>query len=251
MTRRGRRHRDRRHRLPPERRALGAPCARTRPLVAGVARHVANVRVRSVGTVGGNLAFADPHSDLATLFLVFDARVRPLEPRGRARAAARRLRARPLRNRPARRRDPDGGAPSALAGGRGGRPTEVRRPRAPHARRRRRPDARLRTARPWPTRAWPSAASARDPSASARRRGTRLRGAASPDGSPGARAELGATGAAREAIDAVDRPARLGDYKREMARVLRRPRARASPRAAPWARRRRALSPTLRADRRR
>jgi carbon-monoxide dehydrogenase medium subunit len=46
------------------------------PLVAGVARHVANVRVRSVGTVGGNLAFADPHSDLATVFLVFDAVVR-------------------------------------------------------------------------------------------------------------------------------------------------------------------------------
>ena len=50
---------------------------RTRaPLVAGVARHVANVRVRNVGTVGGNLAFADPHSDLATLFLAFDAVVR-------------------------------------------------------------------------------------------------------------------------------------------------------------------------------
>ena len=44
--------------------------------MADVARHVANVRVRSVGTVGGNLAFADPHSDLATLFLLFDARVR-------------------------------------------------------------------------------------------------------------------------------------------------------------------------------
>src|SRR5438128_1334386 len=42
------------------------------PLVAGVARHVANVRVRNVGTVGGNLAFADPHSDLATLFLALD-----------------------------------------------------------------------------------------------------------------------------------------------------------------------------------
>jgi len=42
------------------------------PLVAGVARHVANVRVRTVGTVGGNLAFADPHSDLATLFLSLD-----------------------------------------------------------------------------------------------------------------------------------------------------------------------------------
>jgi carbon-monoxide dehydrogenase medium subunit len=46
------------------------------PLVGRVARHVANVRVRSVGTVGGNLAFADPHSDLATVFLTFDASVR-------------------------------------------------------------------------------------------------------------------------------------------------------------------------------
>lgn len=45
------------------------------PLVAGVAAHVANVRVRNVGTVGGNLAFADPHSDLATLFLLFDGAV--------------------------------------------------------------------------------------------------------------------------------------------------------------------------------
>ena len=54
-----------------------SPVVRARwPLVAGVAAHVANVRVRNVGTVGGNLAFADPHSDLATLFLVFDATVR-------------------------------------------------------------------------------------------------------------------------------------------------------------------------------
>lgn len=45
------------------------------PLVADVAAHVANVRVRNVGTVGGNLAFADPHSDVSTLFLVFDASV--------------------------------------------------------------------------------------------------------------------------------------------------------------------------------
>lgn len=52
--------------------AIHAGC----PLVAGVARHVANIRVRSVGTVGGNLAFADPHSDLATVFLAFDAVVR-------------------------------------------------------------------------------------------------------------------------------------------------------------------------------
>jgi carbon-monoxide dehydrogenase medium subunit len=55
----------------------GSALVRARcPLVAGVARHVANVRVRSVGTVGGNLAFADPHSDLATVFLLFDAVVR-------------------------------------------------------------------------------------------------------------------------------------------------------------------------------
>jgi len=54
------------------------------PMVAAVARHVANIRVRAVGTVGGNLAFADPHSDLATLFLAFDGVVR-LESRGRRR----------------------------------------------------------------------------------------------------------------------------------------------------------------------
>ena len=53
------------------------------PLVSAVARHVANVRVRNVGTVGGNLAFADPHSDLATLFLTLDATVELVSPRGR------------------------------------------------------------------------------------------------------------------------------------------------------------------------
>jgi len=46
------------------------------PLVAGAIRHVANIRVRNAGTVGGNLAFADPHSDPATLFMAFDASVR-------------------------------------------------------------------------------------------------------------------------------------------------------------------------------
>ncbi|PYM22704.1 MAG: 4-hydroxybenzoyl-CoA reductase [Candidatus Rokuibacteriota bacterium] len=53
------------------------------PVLASVARHVANIRVRNVGTVGGNLAFADPHSDLATLFLALDARVQLASPRGR------------------------------------------------------------------------------------------------------------------------------------------------------------------------
>jgi len=45
------------------------------PVLAGVAAHVANVRVRHVGTVGGNLAFADPHSDLATICLALDGAV--------------------------------------------------------------------------------------------------------------------------------------------------------------------------------
>jgi carbon-monoxide dehydrogenase medium subunit len=53
------------------------------PLLSDVARHIANVRVRNVGTVGGNLAFADPHSDLATLLLAMDGRVELVSPRGR------------------------------------------------------------------------------------------------------------------------------------------------------------------------
>lgn len=53
------------------------------PVLSEVARHIANVRVRNVGTVGGNLAFADPHSDLATLCLALDGRVELVSPRGR------------------------------------------------------------------------------------------------------------------------------------------------------------------------
>jgi len=45
------------------------------PLIARMESKVANVRVRNVGTLGGNLAFAEPHSDPATLFLVYEAEV--------------------------------------------------------------------------------------------------------------------------------------------------------------------------------
>lgn len=38
------------------------------PALSAMLAHVANVRVRSVGTLGGNLCFADPHSDPATFF---------------------------------------------------------------------------------------------------------------------------------------------------------------------------------------
>jgi carbon-monoxide dehydrogenase medium subunit len=45
------------------------------PALAAMERRVANVRVREVGTLGGNLCFSDPHSDPATLLLALDAEV--------------------------------------------------------------------------------------------------------------------------------------------------------------------------------
>ena len=39
------------------------------PSLAKMERSVANLRVRNVGTIGGNLCFADPHSDPATWLL--------------------------------------------------------------------------------------------------------------------------------------------------------------------------------------
>ena len=46
------------------------------PVLAEMESHVANVRVRVSGTVGGNLCFAEPHSDPATLLLALDATVK-------------------------------------------------------------------------------------------------------------------------------------------------------------------------------
>jgi carbon-monoxide dehydrogenase medium subunit len=45
------------------------------PALAEMERRVANIRVRSVGTLGGNLCFSDPHSDPATFLLALDASV--------------------------------------------------------------------------------------------------------------------------------------------------------------------------------
>lgn len=46
------------------------------PVMAEMARHIANVRVRVTGTLGGNLCFAEPHSDPASLLLALQARAR-------------------------------------------------------------------------------------------------------------------------------------------------------------------------------
>ena len=45
------------------------------PLIAQTEGGVANVRVRNVGTIGGNLCFAEPHSDPGALFLLYNATV--------------------------------------------------------------------------------------------------------------------------------------------------------------------------------
>ena len=60
------------------------------PALAEMERSVANIRVRTAGTLGGNLCFGDPHSDPATLLVAAgaelvvrrggeDARVLPIE----------------------------------------------------------------------------------------------------------------------------------------------------------------------------
>jgi len=54
------------------------------PAIARMEADVANVRVREVGTLGGNLCFAEPHADPGTLLQVFDATAR-IEKKGGAR----------------------------------------------------------------------------------------------------------------------------------------------------------------------
>jgi carbon-monoxide dehydrogenase medium subunit len=56
-------------------------CERVRVL-ADLESKVANVRVRASGTIGGNLCFAEPHSDPATLLLSLDAVVTAAGPSG-------------------------------------------------------------------------------------------------------------------------------------------------------------------------
>jgi carbon-monoxide dehydrogenase medium subunit len=45
------------------------------PALAEMERHVGNLRVRNTGTIGGNLCFADPHSDPATFLLAVGGEV--------------------------------------------------------------------------------------------------------------------------------------------------------------------------------
>jgi carbon-monoxide dehydrogenase medium subunit len=45
------------------------------PALVEMEHHVANVRVREAGTLGGNLCFAEPHSDPAALLMALGARI--------------------------------------------------------------------------------------------------------------------------------------------------------------------------------
>ena len=45
------------------------------PALVGMESDIANIRVREVGTLGGNLCFAEPHADPGTLLLVLGARL--------------------------------------------------------------------------------------------------------------------------------------------------------------------------------
>lgn len=45
------------------------------PALSSLCANVANVRVRSVGTIGGNLCFGEPHADPPTLLAALDARL--------------------------------------------------------------------------------------------------------------------------------------------------------------------------------
>ena len=51
-------------------------------VLAELESKVANIRVRASGTIGGNLCFAEPHSDPATLLLALDAVVTAAGPSG-------------------------------------------------------------------------------------------------------------------------------------------------------------------------
>jgi carbon-monoxide dehydrogenase medium subunit len=64
-----------------------AEVARELPGLVALEAHLANVRVRNQGTLGGNLAFAEPHSDPATFLLACGASVELAGPNGRRRLA--------------------------------------------------------------------------------------------------------------------------------------------------------------------
>lgn len=52
------------------------------PLIVEMERQIANIRVRTQGTIGGNLCWADPRSDVLILFLALSTQVKAVGPEG-------------------------------------------------------------------------------------------------------------------------------------------------------------------------
>jgi len=52
------------------------------PILCEAEREVANIRVRNMGTVGGNLASGEPLTDLSQIFIALDGKVRIAGPNG-------------------------------------------------------------------------------------------------------------------------------------------------------------------------
>lgn len=52
------------------------------PALSALCADVGNIRVRSVGTIGGNLCFGEPHADPPTMLAALDARLMLLGPSG-------------------------------------------------------------------------------------------------------------------------------------------------------------------------
>src|SRR5207245_3422126 len=63
--------------------------ARRCPVLGEAARLIGNVRVRTLGTVGGSLAHADPAAELPAVMTALDARLAVASPSGRRTVAAR------------------------------------------------------------------------------------------------------------------------------------------------------------------
>ena len=61
------------------------------PVLCEAEREVANIRVRNMGTVGGNLASGEPLTDLAQIFIALDGKVKIAGSRGRADDCRRRI----------------------------------------------------------------------------------------------------------------------------------------------------------------
>ena len=52
------------------------------PVLCEAEREVANIRVRNMGTVGGNLASGEPLTDLSQIFIALDGKVKIAGPNG-------------------------------------------------------------------------------------------------------------------------------------------------------------------------